>query len=225
MKRTWTLLVLLYLIAVVVIIMLAFSRALSLPVLIAAAVLLFSIPFLREFVPRNHVDERQVQISRFSSSMAFYAYLALLLIIVIKDYLSLNKAPGDAFLGLLVIPLAVKMFVSVLQNFEVKQAARCIASFFAALWLIFVVLSHGLSLMTLIEALPFLVLVGLTWSIKKWPKLCGVLFILLGVASLVTVVAMQKNFYGGLLIFSVMSLPLILCGIALLVPKEKMEHV
>ncbi|NLP12007.1 hypothetical protein GX408_16530, partial [bacterium] len=96
-----------YLLALVGTIMLGFSRALPPPILITAAVVLVAIPLIREFLHRSHVDERQLQISRFSTTMAFYAYLIVLLIVLIKDYLIQNKHPGDAMLALLAIPLAV----------------------------------------------------------------------------------------------------------------------
>ncbi len=225
MKKHWKIYVLFYLIAVVVVIMLAFSRALPLPVVSVSALALFAIPFVREFMHRHQVDERQVQISRFSSSMAFYAYLALLITIVIKDYLRLDKPPGDAMLALLVLPLAVKMYVSLLQNFDAIQAGRCLASFFAGIWLIFVVLSHGLSLMSFVEALPFLFLVGLTFAVKQWPRICGVLLVVLGCASTYIFVIKQKTLYTGLLMFAVLALPMILSGMALLAPKVKTDQV
>ncbi len=212
-----------YLLAIIVVIMLGFSRALPLPLQILAAVVLLGIPFVREFLPRRDVDERQLQISHFSGSMALYAYLALLLTVIIKDYLSHNQPPGDALLALLIIPLAVKLFISLLQNLDPVQAARCITLIFAGMWLIFAVLSHDTSIMILVEIVPFLVLIALAFAVPRWPRVCGVLLIALGLAAGFTWVWMQKSFYGALMMFTFSCLPLILSGSALLFPKEKEE--
>lgn len=224
MKNMRNLLAAAYLLALVGTIMLGFSRALPSPVLIAAAVVLVAIPLIREFLHRSHVDERQLQISRFSTTMAFYAYLIMLLIVLIKDYLIHNQHPGDAMLALLVIPLAVKLFISLLQNHHPQKAARAIALFFAGVWLFFVLLSHGLSLMTLVEMLPFLLLVGLALATDRWPRVCGVLLILIGLGFGFFFVRSQRNFYAGVLLFTVLALPMLLSGIALLLPGQKQEH-
>jgi len=182
-----------------------------------------AVPLIREFVHRSHVDVRQLQISRFSTAMAFYAYLVVLLIVLIKDYLIQNKHPGDAMLALLVIPLAVKLFISLLQNHPPQKAARSITLFFAGVWLIFALLSHGLSWMTLVEMLPFLLLTGLALATDRWPRLCGVLLILLGLGFGFVFLPSQRSFYGGLMLFTVLALPMLLSGIALLVPGHRQE--
>ncbi len=224
MKNIRNLLAGAYLLALVGAIMLGFSRALPPPVLIPAAVVLVAIPLIREFLHRSHVDERQLQISRFSTTMAFYAYLIILLIVLIKDYLIQNKHPGDAMLALLVIPLAVKLFISLLQNHHPQNAARSIALFFAGVWLFFVLLSHGLAWMTLVEMLPFLLLVGLAPAIDRWPRVCGLLLILIGLGFGFVFVRGQRNFYAGVMLFTVLALPMLLSGLALLLPEQKQEQ-
>jgi len=146
-----------------------------------------------------------------------------LLIVLIKDYLIQNKHPGDAMLALLVIPLAVKLFISLLQNHPPQKAARSITLFFAGVWLIFALLSHGLSWMTLVEMLPFLLLTGLALATDRWPRLCGVLLILLGLGFGFVFLPSQRSFYGGLMLFTVLALPMLLSGIALLVPGHRQE--
>jgi hypothetical protein len=223
MKNLYNWLRLAYLLTVVVVIMAGFSQVLPLPVLILAAVVLLGIPFVREFLPRQGVDERQRQISHFSSSMAFYAYLALLLTIIIEEYLSQNKHPGNTMLALLIIPLSIKFFVSLLQNFDPVQAARCIALFFAGSWIIFVLLSLGAFRGKLIASLPYLAVVIMAILARKWPRVCGIIILLIGLRAGFNLVLKQKSFSGTWMASTVWALPLILSGVALLLARSKVE--
>ncbi|NLP11283.1 hypothetical protein GX408_12885, partial [bacterium] len=120
--------------------------------------------------------------------------------------------------------LAVKLFISLLQNHHPQKAAQAIALFFAGVWLLFVLLSHGFSLMTLVEMLPFLLLVGLALATDRWPRVCGMLLILIGLGFGLVFVRNQRSFYTGLILFTVLALPVLLSGIALLLPGPKPEQ-
>ena len=210
----------LWLFAVVLLIMVA--NGLPVWALISLSVILLSLPLYREFHPATDLDERQITIGHFSSHIAFYAYLLLMLIVISVEFISKGENPDNKWYMLLIVPLLIKFFISLFQNYGPRKTAQLIGYFFASIWLLFATLSHGVSFEGLIEFLPFIPIYLTCWAAGKWPLIPGIGFLLIATFLLYFFGAwMRMDIYGRVLMYSLIPLPLYLSGLALIFKKEE----
>jgi len=216
MKISSSILKSLWLFAVVFLIMIA--RGLPVWALILLAIVLLALPLAREFRKKSDLDERHLQIGHFSSHVALYAFLALTLLIMINDFISKGNNPDNKWYMLLIVPLVVKFIFSLIQNYGAAVSGRWIGYVFASIWILFALLSHGLSFGTLIESAPFLLLVGAAWFSKKKPFISGIIFAGLAVTALFFFSGWAKmDIYGRILMYSLIPLPVFISGVALII--------
>ena len=206
----------------IIVVFLVFA-AQSLPVFVTIPLLIIALatPLYREFRPKSDLDERQIQLSHFSSHLAFYLYIALMLVALILEYFAKHENPPNLFFMLLLTPLTVKFLISVFQNFDNIRAATYIGLFFSSVFLLFNILSHGLfSVGGLIQAAPFVVLLAASLFAKKYPFISGLIFALL---SLVSLLIFKSSFdvYLKILMFSILTLPFLFCSYVLLFHKKE----
>ena len=213
----------LWLFAVVLVIMI--SSGLPIWLLVTVLILLLALPLLREITHRSDADERQIYISHYSSHLALYVFVALILFVMIHDYQLSGTQPDVKFYMLLLVPLVIKFIISLLQNYGAGTAGRWIGYFFASVWLLFALLDHGFSLMGVIQALPFIVLFALAWYSKKQPLICGILYIVLALAGLFFFKGWIKmGIYGLILMYTLVPLPVFISGTALVFSSIKKEE-
>ncbi len=223
MKIPLSLLKIFWLIALVFILMVGWR--LPLPLLTILIVLFLVAPLWREFSRKSDLDERQVFISHFSSHIAFYVFLGLLLFTLLYLYAPQHKNPEPHWYALLLIPLVVKFLVSLFQNYGALQASRWIGYFFGFSWLLFAVLSHGASISLLIEALPFLFILLIAWYSRKNSLVAGIFFILLAGGMLLFFNGWNRfDLFVRLLMYSLLPLPLFVSGVALVIARKKKEE-
>jgi len=178
--------------------------------------------FFRGLLPSKKLDERQAVIGNLSSHVAFYVFLSLTLAVVLFKYVRLNLEPAPLWDMLLFVPLVSKLYVSYFQTYDAAKGARYILSTIAGLVFIFVLLSHGLSLGALMEALPFLLMAGMIYLSKWAPKLAGIIVILVAIAMLVLMRGwMTFDVYVRILMWSLIPIPLILCGLAFMMDRRE----
>lgn len=192
------------------------------PWLLAILVVVFlSIPLIREFRKKSDLDERQIQISHFSSHIVFYVLLAMILFVMIFEYFGQGQNPDPVWYMLIIIPLVIKFFISLFQNYGAVPTSQWIGYFFAGIWLIFVLLSHGLSLESLIESSPFLIILVVAYVSKKYPLPGGIAFILLAIGLLYFFRGWWKlDVYVRLLMYTLIPLPLLISGMALIIHSK-----
>ncbi len=204
-----------WLFGIVVLIML--GRGLPIWLLIIFIILALAAPLLREFRKKSDLDERQLYISHFSSHISFYVLVGLILFVMIQEFVKTGINPPPQWYLVLLVPLVIKFFISLFQNFGLRSGARGIGLFFAAVWLLFVLLSHGFQFESLIGAIPFLLMAVTAWFSKRYPLLCGLGFIVLTAGLLVFFGAwMNFDLYVRLLMYALVPMPLLLSGGALL---------
>jgi hypothetical protein len=178
--------------------------------------------FFRGLLPAKKLDERQAVIGNLSSHVAFYVFLTLTLVVVLYRYVRLNLEPAPLWDMLLFVPLVSKLYVSYFQTYDAAKGARYILSTIAGLVFIFVLLSHGLSLGALLEALPFLLMAGIIYLSKWAPKLAGIIVMLVAIAMLVLMHGwMSFDVYVRILMWTLIPIPLILCGLALMMEQRE----
>ncbi|MBN1619195.1 hypothetical protein JW890_00580 [candidate division WOR-3 bacterium] len=182
---------------------------------LSASVILIS-PVLLELRRKKIIDERQVQISHFSSHITFYVFLLLLFFVINREYISKNINPPPQFYMLVIVPFVVKMLISLYKNYGPVPTAQWTGYFFSFFWLLFVVLSHGLSIASLIESIPFLIIFSVSLLSKKFPLAGGVLFFIITVFILVLFRGWWRfDIYVRLLMYSLIPLPLLASSFAL----------
>ena len=178
--------------------------------------------FFRGIIPSRKTDERQNEIGNLSSHVAFYVFLTLTLVVVLFDFVRFDKEPAPLWFMLLLVPLVSKLYASYLQTYDAAKGARYILSTIAGLVFIFVLLSHGLSLGALLEALPFLLMAGMIYLSKWAPKLAGIIVMLVAVALIVLMRGwMSFDVYVRILMWSLIPIPLILCGLAFIMDRPE----
>ena len=183
--------------------------------------------FFRGIIKSKQVDERQNYLGNFSSHNAFYVYIAFLLSYLIFNFFAQQQQPGNVWYMLLIVPLMTKLFVSLFHNYGAGKGARLILFTICGMWLLFVILSHGFSLGSLIEAIPFFIFLAVTLLSLRFPLISGIIFLTLAIAALFFFSGWSKfDIYFRLLMYSLIPLPIALCGAAFLVEnfnKKKSE--
>jgi len=208
----------------VVVLVIMSGNGLSLWILIPVLIVLMALPLLRELTHKADADERQIFISHFSSHIALYVFIALTLFVMIHNYRVTGQHPGNQWYMVLLVPLIVKMIISLIQNYGAAAAGRWIGYFFASVWLLFVLFGHGLSVETLIEALPFILLIAIAWFSQRQPLICGLLYVALSLGSLFFFSGWIKmGIYGLILMYSLIPLPVFISGVALILSFFKKE--
>jgi len=180
-------------------------------------VVLIGAPLIREFRKSTDLDERQIQLSHLSSHIAFYLLLILIILVMIIEFYGKGLNPDPVWQMLLIVPLLVKFFINLFQNYGAIKSARWIGYFFSAVWLLFVLLSHGLEFGAVMESLPFLLILSIAFYSGRYPVLGGILFILLS-GGLSLFFGGWRNFdmYVRVLMFSLIPLPILISGVALI---------
>jgi hypothetical protein len=180
--------------------------------------------FFRGVVPQKTLDERQDIIGNFSSHIALYLYTAILLSYILFRFILSHEHPGNIWYMLLIVPVLIKLYVSLLKNYGAGTGARSICFIITGIILLFVVLSHGAGIETIIEASPFLLFLIITMLSFRFPRTAGFIFLCLGIGSLVVFRGWQNfEIYLRILMYSFLPLPLILSGWALLKIKTVTE--
>lgn len=177
--------------------------------------------FFRGIIPKNELDERQNLIGNFSSHIGFYLYTGFIVFYIIFKYIAVRVHPGNLWFMLLVVPLLVKFYVSLFKSYAAARGARMVSFSIAGFFLLFIILSHGLSLEMLLEAAPFLALVGVCSLSYRFPKIAGLILFGLGIGSLILFKGWNRfDIYLLILMYSIIPLPLLLSGLVLLFSKS-----
>ena len=212
-----------------IIMLILFAGGIPMPILIALLVLAFAYPIYREFRKKTEYDERQIQISRFSSHIALYLFTGLVLFVMIHKYLA-QGLPLDTdmeFYMLLLVPLVVKMLINVFQKYEPYRAAAFIAYLFAGGWMLYNLFSYGISMTSIMQSIPFIVLIAAGLTAKKLPWVSGIIMLALGITAIVVIIPHNNtnSTYGQILMFTLVPFPFMLSGCALILNKLKKEEV
>lgn len=209
-----------------IILLILLGGEIPLPILITLLVLAFAYPIFREFRKNTEYDERQIQISRFSSHIAMYLFAGLVLFVMIYKYIAKNL-PLDTdpeFYMLLLVPLTVKMLINVFQNYEPYKAVRFICYLFGGGWMLFSIFDEGFSIGFIIQSLPFILLVLTGLGAKRYPVIGGTVLLIIGLATLVLFVGFANlNIYVKVIMFTLVPFPFMLGGLALIIKKLRKE--
>ncbi|MBN1150831.1 hypothetical protein JXA84_06380 [candidate division WOR-3 bacterium] len=185
----------------------------------------FISPLILEFKRKNVVDERQIAISHLSSHITFYVFILLLLLTINREYISKGLNPPPQFYMLMIVPFVVKLLASLYMDYGAVPTAQWIGYFFSFFWLLFVILSHGLSFVALIESVPFVLIFLISFFSKKFPGAGGILFLVFSATLLIFFRGWSRlDLYTRILMYSLIPLPLVSSGTALLWYRFKSKN-
>jgi hypothetical protein len=175
-------------------------------------------PVLREFSVIIEKDERERYIYLRSSHFALISVYAVILIYFIFSILVKHKNPDPEWYLVLIVPLLIKWCTSLGSTKGIYRLGLSLSLFFGSAWTLFSVLSHGLSLVSLIDSAIGLSILIPALLALKWPKTGAVLLMLTGIVLVFVLLRSNRNpnifksllmlvclpappFFGGMMIF------------------------
>jgi uncharacterized membrane protein len=174
-------------------------------VFIAAGI--FLIPLLRNFGILRELDEREKYYDRLSSNIALVTVFLLTMLVV-----ALGSALGhDLYFAFIVIPLVAKASIYAGFTYSKKIVITYVGRVMSLIYLGFVLLSHGISITSLIEAVPGIIFLVITELARKW-RFAGIGY--LAYAILISYVYIPKVTNSSLLItYVILLLPMVILTI------------
>jgi hypothetical protein len=164
-------------------------------------------------VGRKSVDERQMSIQYRSGNIAFAAMMIAAIVLAVVQS-SKGDPNWDLFNIIVIVGLAAKALSNVLLVKNYRQAATRIIMTVGLMVALFASMSHGLSVATIMEAAPGLIVVGIGWLSGKFPRLVGILVFVVTAGLLVVILGKGFNL-GQITTAAVIGIPLILAGLCL----------
>ncbi len=162
---------------------------------------------------RRLVDERQMSIQYRSGNIAFAFMLASALIMAIMQQMKGDHS-WELFNIVIVVGLAAKALFNVLLVKNYREAGSRIIMAIGLLATLFVAAENGLTLGGLMEAAPWLAIVGIGWLSRKFPKTIGAIIFVVTVLLLGFI--LSKGFtVGQITTAAVVCIPMGLAGACL----------
>ncbi|MBN2092214.1 hypothetical protein JW964_21520 [candidate division KSB1 bacterium] len=175
----------------------------------------------RGLIPFNKADERQEAIGNLSSHIAFYVFVILTLMFIFIQFIKKGENPPNLWYMLLIVPLLIKLFSSFLMTYGAIAGARFIGFTIVSIFFLFILLSHGISLGTVMESIPFLIVFIFLMLAGKYPRIAGTLLILVAVALTIFFRSWRNmDIFGRILMFALIPIPVLICGAALFFPDN-----
>ena len=166
-------------------------------------------------IAKSLVDERQMSIQYRSGNIAFAVMIIACIIMSVYES-GKDDHSWEFFNAIVIIGLAAKALSNVFLIGNFRESATKIIMGVGLMFILFASLENGFSIGTLMESTPGLVIVGIGWFSKKFPKTIGVIVLIITVALIFII--LQKGFVIGQIITAVLvSIPLVIAGISLIV--------
>ncbi len=174
--------------------------------------LFFTNDILRLLGKRHDRDEREISLSLKVGNISFFlTYTLLILAFIFKHPEFKHGIPSDWVL-LLVVPPAFYFFTQLAIVKSLKQSGISIGLIFGSFWLLFTLLSHGLTIAGLIESLIGLSIIGTALGSIRWPIIGSSLFLLEGGFAVFFFFHSGMPASTKLMMFVILPLPLLLSG-------------
>ena len=169
-------------------------------------------------VAKRSVDERQMSIQYRSGNIAFAVMMATAVILAVVQN-DKGDPSWELFNIVIIVGLAAKALLNVLLVKNYRAAASKIIMAVGLMMVLFASMSHGLSLTTLMEAAPGLVVVAIGWLSRKFPRTVG-MFVFAATAVLEFIILGKGFTIGQMATATFIGVPLILAGVCLFVPDR-----
>jgi hypothetical protein len=166
------------------------------------------------------IDERQMTIQHRSGNIAF---AVMIIASIVMSVIQAKKDDHSWELFNIVIALGVAskaLFNVLLQKNYREAGARIIMT--AGMMMVLFACLEGFSIGTLFESIPGLVVTGIGWTARKYPKPVSVLVFIAAIGLLVVILG--KGFTIGQIASAlIVCVPLMLAGVSLLLPFREQD--
>ncbi len=167
---------------------------------------------------RRSTDERQMSIQYRSGNIAFAVMIIASIVLAIVQQSKGDKS-WEMFNIVIILGLASKALFNVLLIKDYREVGSRIIMAVGLLVLLFVTLENGFSLGGLIESAPWILIVGIGWASRKFPRTIAALLFVVTAALLYFI--LSKGFtVGQLATAALVCIPLITAGVCLILPER-----
>jgi hypothetical protein len=194
----------------------ALGAAVSKEFYVGLVLLPFGRPILREVGALADRDEWQRLISYRSSHIAFLVAMLIAATVFVKMAFIDGGEPPIAVSVILLVSLLVKFATLEFQGRARRRAALAVAWVVGGAWLLFTLVSHGFSVVSLIEGAPCLLVLASGFVGMRWPKVGGGMLLAVGLGMLyLFVLAAGTTPVQKLLVATLLPIPVMLAGVFL----------
>ena len=167
---------------------------------------------------RRSTDERQMSIQYRSGNIAFAVMIVASIVLAIVQESKGDKS-WEMFNIVIILGLATKALFNVLLIKNYREVGSRIIMAVGLLVLLFVTMENGFSLGGLIESAPWILIVGIGWAARKFPRTIAILVFVV-TAALLFVILSRGLTIGQLATAMLVCVPLITAGVCLILPER-----
>jgi hypothetical protein len=164
-------------------------------------------------VAKRHVDERQMSIYYRSGNIGFAVMMIACVIFAIKLSIE-NNHDFEMFVAAIIIGLAAKGLFNVILIKDFRETASRIIIGVGLLVALFASFDAGSFTGIIVSILPGLVIAGIGLLAKKYPRVIGIVIIVLAIASMIFLLTFKKG-WGQVVTAAVIGIPLLIAGAGL----------
>jgi hypothetical protein len=168
---------------------------------------------------KRHVDERQMSIYYRSGNIGFAVMIISCVIFAIM-LSSENNHDFELFIAAIVIGLTAKALFNVILIKNFRETASKIIIGVGLLVALFASFDAGSFTGIIISILPGLAIAGIGLLAKKYPRVIGIVIIVLAMASMIFLLTFKKG-WGQIVTAAVIGIPLLIAGAGLFRAGQK----
>ena len=179
--------------------------------------LLFFGPLFRETGVYHDMDERQQLLHWKAGYYGFMSAMAVLFAIFIWKLLAVHEKPEQEWWLVLILPLIVRGSFYSWKGAGLRRLGLGLGFTFGGIWTVFTLLSHGLSIESLIESAVGLAILLPTLIAIRWPRVGGILLFLTGIGFTFMLIHAWERMTGIpqiILMWCILPLPPAIAGIS-----------
>ena len=170
-------------------------------------------------VARHYVDERQMSIYYRSGNIGFAVMIICCVIFAIKLSIE-NNHDFEMFIAAIIIGLAAKALFNVILIKNIRETASKILIGVGLLVALFASFDAGSFTGIIISVLPGLAIAGIGLLAKRYPRIIGIVIVVLAVASTIFLLTFKKG-WGQIVTAAVIGIPLLIAGAGLFMAGQK----
>ena len=170
-------------------------------------------------VAKRHVDERQMSIYYRSGNIGFAVMIVTCVIFAIK-LSNEDNHDFELFIAAIVIGLVAKALFNVILIKNIRETASRVLIGVGLLVALFASLDAGSFTGIIVSILPGSVIAGLGLLASKYPRVIGIIIIVLAVAAMIFLLT-SKEGWGQMVTAAVIGLPLLIAGAGLFRAGQK----
>ncbi len=170
-------------------------------------------------VAKRHVDERQMSLYYRSGNIGFAVTIICCVIFAIKLSLE-NNHDSEMFIAAIVIGLVAKALFNVVLIKNFRETASKIIISVGLLVALFASFDAGSFTRIILSILPGLAIAGIGLLAKKYPRVIGIVIMILAIASMIFLLTFRKG-WGQLVTAAIIGIPLLIAGAGLFKAGQK----